>query len=377
MKYQAVFIILLLSAFISFPTAFAQSAELPNPDDLKNVVITMKQEPSRGWGGGVSSGYTVTLTGDGTVVFDGMDEGHAISKYEPAVKVVRRYPISKAQFKELVNEFYKIDFFSLKNEYQIRDNGDGTLTVIEDGGLATVITSIAINGKTKTVTNINFAPEKLIELQRKIYAVASVARFVKLPPYWLLKFPNQQFPPRLLRELYADIEPAAGTPKAVYRKIQRSSPKGNKERRIDLDKRWGFIKPCITTKAEVEKILGNPINIDVGGALPTYNLKNEKIRVFYSSEKTDSRICNDKTDVGTVILFSVIPIKDTKLSELKIDLTKFKKEERFYGREKSYRNEQAGIFIETEIVQFSDERQIEMVTSIQFSQKHSEKKVLK
>lgn len=327
----------------------------------------MKQEPSRSWGGGVRSSYTVTLSGDGTVTFDGMDEGKAISKYEPSVKVFRRYRISEKQFKELAEEFYRIDFFSLNDEYRVRDNGDGTFTLINDGGLATVITSITIGGKTKTVTNINFAPEKLIELQRKIYAVAQISRFVKLPPYWLSKFPNEQFPPRFIRDLNAESEKPL--PEIEYRKIQRNAPKDRKERHIDLDKRWGFIKPCVTARAEVEKKLGKPI-IDLEGLnLPTYDLKNEKIRVFYRNEKTDRRICGGETAIDTVILFSVIPIKDTKLSELKIDLTGFKKTERFRGREMSYNNPEEGIFIETEIVEFSDKTRAEMVTSIQFSRK--------
>lgn len=362
MKYQNILRALFILIFAGISSAVAQSTQLKETD-LKNVVITMKQELSKGWGGGVHSAYTVTISGNGTVTFDGMDEGKAISKYEPPVKVLRTYRIPKKQFKELVNEFNKINFFSLASNYCCRDNGDGTFTVIKDGDLSTVITSMTVNGKTKTVTNENFAPEELIKLQRKIYEVSQVSRFVKLPPYWLSRFPNEQFPPRN-RRMLSDA-PQSPLSKVEYRKIQRSSPKEKRERYIDLNKRWGFITPCVSTKAEVEKLLGIPTTNDETYFL-TYSLKKEKIRVLYSSERTDSKICNDKTRVDTVILFSVIPLKDTKLSELKIDLNKFKKQERYRGKEFFYRSLEEGIFIETEIVEFSDKKQIEMVTSIQF-----------
>jgi hypothetical protein len=128
----------------------------------------------------------------------------------------------------------------------------------------------------------------------------------------------------------------------------------------------GFIISCVSTKADVEKLFGSPLTVNETYSLVTYDLKSEEIRVFYSSEKTDSKLCNEQTKVNIVILFSVIPIKDTQLSELKIDLSKFEKQERYRGRENSYRSQKEGIFIETEIVEFSDKKQIEMVTSIQF-----------
>lgn len=66
--------------------------------------------------------------------------------------------------------------------------------------------------------------------------------------------------------------------------------------------------------------------------------------------------------------FSVIPIKDIELSELKIDFSNFKRRD-IHSRNEITFNNQNGIYIETEIVEFSDKKQLEMVTSIQFSQK--------
>lgn len=300
MKIQTI-LITILFVFCNACFAFAQSPKL-NKADLKTVTITMKQEASKGWGGGINNPYTVTLDEGGRVTFDGWDEGKAISKYEPPVKVTRKFRISKNQFKQLVNEFYRIDFFSLSSSYCCRNNEDGTLTTIADGGLATVITSITISEKTKTVTNYFFAPEKLIELQREIYRTANIARFVKFPPYWLSKFPNEQFPPHSERNLNAETQPPST--KAEYRKIQRNSPKGRREKHIDLDKRWGFIKPCLTTKTEIEKLLGKPIVTDGQNFdLYTYSLKDEKIRVYYSSARTNKEICGGNLSNDVVILF--------------------------------------------------------------------------
>ena len=122
-----------------------------------------------------------------------MDEGKSVSRYETPVKVVRKYKISRRELKELVAEFERIDFFSLENSYSVRNNSDGTITIIRDAGLVTVNTSITIDGKSKTVKNINFAPEKLIELQRKIYRAGNLTQFIKIPSYLLPKFPEQMF----------------------------------------------------------------------------------------------------------------------------------------------------------------------------------------
>lgn len=365
MKRQIVLLFFFLLYFCSVYAVFAQPAKM-SAAVLGNAVITMKQEASKGFGGGINSPYTITLAGSGLVTFEGMDEGKAISRYDPPVKVIRKYRISPKQFAELVSEFYQEGFFSLADSYCCRDNRDGTFTQIADGGLATVVTSITIDGKTKSVTNYNFAPERIISLQRKIYMAGKIANFTKLPPYWLLKFPDEMFPPRTAQSASKSLQPSA--PKTEYRKILRNSPPVIRGKYIDLNKRWGFIVPCVTTRSEVEKLLGHPINNSENLSLPIYNAKDEKIRVFYRNEKTDSRICNGKTEIGTVVLFSIIPIKDIRLSDLNVDLTKFRKDERPGGREISYNN-QAGIFIETEIVEFADKIHAEMVTSIQFSQK--------
>jgi hypothetical protein len=362
MKCQTALLTLLLLVFCGIPVCFARLVV-----DSKNIVITMKQEAPKSFVSGLMNPYVVTISGDGTVIFDGMDEGKAISRNEPAVKVVRKYKISDRQLKELVDEVEKADFFALDNSYSVRDNGDGTITIIRETGLVTVITSISFNGKTKTIRNLNFAPEKLIELQRKIYLIANLAQFIKMPPYWLSKFPNQMFP----RSNEAQMQQPVLN--LELRKIPRKSPQNRKDKQIDPARKWGSIKPCVSKKAAIEKFLGKAANKDDTNSLPVYNLRDEYFQILYTNEKTKNAICGSPVPAETVVLFVVTPIKDLKLSELNVDWKQFKINNNSGLGIKSYINLAEGIQIDTEFVEFTDKKQIEMVTQIQISRKVSQK----
>ena len=131
------------------------------------------------------------------------------------------------------------------------------------------------------------------------------------------------FPPRGQPRV---IDNATIASQINFRKIPRNSPHQNTAK-IDLAGWWAFIKPCVTTKTDVEKRLGKPIPGEPEESrldLPTYSRKDEKIRVFYTAETTSGGVCGNLNPVGTVILFSVIPITDLRLSDLKINLAKFK-----------------------------------------------------
>ena len=108
----------------------------------------MKQDPVRGAGG-----YKIMIARDGTVTFDGMDEGRAISKYEPRVKVLKTYQIPKDRVSALIKEFDTAGFYDFENSYCCRENSDGTISQIFDAGFADVTTSIDVDGKTKSVVN--------------------------------------------------------------------------------------------------------------------------------------------------------------------------------------------------------------------------------
>ena len=145
----------------------AQSREIQD-GDLKDAVITMKQENHCGCIGCCPE-YTVSILGDGTVIYEG------IAAVRLAGKQV--YSIQQYQVKHLIDEFYKVDFFSLKDRYTSKDNGDGTITMIDHAAPVTI--SITIKGKTKRVYNFYGAPEKLEELEKKIYEVSGIDIFVR------------------------------------------------------------------------------------------------------------------------------------------------------------------------------------------------------
>lgn len=97
---------------------------------------------------------------DGTVVYDNKD-------FSIGSKGKRRYRISKEKVNELIEEFKKINYFSLRDIYRSR---------IDDGG--TTITSVLIDGKRKEISNdSDGGPEELYELEYKIDAVAGFTNF--------------------------------------------------------------------------------------------------------------------------------------------------------------------------------------------------------
>lgn len=112
--------------------------------------------------------YTVEIFEDGTVIYTGKDfvttRGRRISEI-PAWEVGR-----------LVNAFHAINYFSLNDEYVERQNPDGTVTVISD--LPSTITTLTINGKSKTVLDYAFAPEELVELEREIDRAVNTHRWL-------------------------------------------------------------------------------------------------------------------------------------------------------------------------------------------------------
>src|SRR5262245_23130459 len=83
---------------------------------------------------GACPDYLLLIHGDGKITYEG--------RHYVAVKGKRQGRIQKASIKRLVDEFYRIDFFSLKNRYD---------PIASDGAITK--TSIRVNGKTKKVVN--------------------------------------------------------------------------------------------------------------------------------------------------------------------------------------------------------------------------------
>jgi hypothetical protein len=165
MNFKTGLMLIFLLRFLG-PCAVATAQEVRDAD-LKDVVITLKQENRCGCVG-CCAVFKVSITGDGTVTYDGID----------AVKLPGKqvYSIPPEQVKELVAEFYKVDFFSFKDSYTSKDNGDGTITTIDHAASKTI--SITIKGRTKSVYDFYGAPEKLDALEKKIYDVSRIDLYV-------------------------------------------------------------------------------------------------------------------------------------------------------------------------------------------------------
>jgi hypothetical protein len=132
--------------------------------DLKGVVITL----SRSTCFGSCPVYTLAVRGDGSVDYEG--------KEFVKVKGRRSYRISKESVRRLVDEFYRINYFSLENEYVSIKNPDGTETTVTD--LPSCDTSITVGGRTKGVHDYVGAPSSLERLERTVDRIAGVAKYV-------------------------------------------------------------------------------------------------------------------------------------------------------------------------------------------------------
>jgi hypothetical protein len=115
---------------------------------LANVTITLERTACYG----TCPMYKLTITGNGTVLYEGRDFVD--------VKGEQTSSISPAQVQDLVDAFEQANFLSL------RDYTDQKVT-----DSPSAITSLTINGKTKTVNHYygdDSAPQELTDLESKI-----------------------------------------------------------------------------------------------------------------------------------------------------------------------------------------------------------------
>lgn len=128
--------------------------------DYNDLVITLERTPCYGF----CPVYTLTIRGDGTVVYEGKDfvqvKGKAVST------------ISQEQIEQLVAEFEKADYFSLNDSYTERTITDAP----------SVITSITIDGKTKSIEHYHgdfSAPEPLTHLEDRIDEIVDSSQWIE------------------------------------------------------------------------------------------------------------------------------------------------------------------------------------------------------
>jgi hypothetical protein len=162
-----------ITSVIAIAVACQSAAYLaPQQPIPADTLITIKRTVCFGF----CPDYTVTVAADGSVVF----EGHQFVK----TKGIAKSRISLETLRQLIAEFDKVKYFSLNDQYESRK--DGCPEVWTDN--PSVITSIRINGKTKSIshyhgcqdgTGTSIYPKDLTELETKIDELVGTDRWIK------------------------------------------------------------------------------------------------------------------------------------------------------------------------------------------------------
>ena len=153
---------LLVIALLSLATASITGCtnSLSNVQDTNDVVITIERTACFG----TCPVYSLTIQGDGTVMYEGKDFVEVKGEAETT--------ISQDQIDALISEFEKANYFSLNDRYTERTVTD----------LPTVITSISMEGETKKIEHYRgdfSAPESLTELEDKIDEIVNSDQWIK------------------------------------------------------------------------------------------------------------------------------------------------------------------------------------------------------
>jgi len=136
--------------------------QTPTPSDLKEVVITLERTECFG----SCPVYRLTVLGDGAVIYEGIRFAQ--------VQGTMQTTISEDKIRQLVSEFQKIDYFSLRDSYEERNVTD----------MPSAFTSLTINGDKKTVRHYHGdlgAPKELTELENKIDEIVNSNQWIKSP----------------------------------------------------------------------------------------------------------------------------------------------------------------------------------------------------
>ena len=131
----------------------------PTPDNMSDVVVTLERGPCFG----ACPVYRLTVYGDGRVSYEGIRFVR--------IEGTRTATISEDNVRQLIAEFYAIDYFSLHDEYTHADATD----------MPSATTSITIGGKTKTIIHYHgdfSTPDELTALEDKIDEIVSTRQWV-------------------------------------------------------------------------------------------------------------------------------------------------------------------------------------------------------
>lgn len=152
-------------------SAGSKAQPLPEPSIPKDTLITLTRTACYGY----CPSYKLTISADGTVTFEGRD----YVKTKGTIKS----RISRKQLQQLISEFKKLNYFSLRDTYQSEE--DGCSTVWTDYPSAT--TSVRLNGKSKSILHYYgchkdpgnaMYPKGLTELESKIDEIVGTERWV-------------------------------------------------------------------------------------------------------------------------------------------------------------------------------------------------------
>ena len=152
------FVFLFLLSTLAF-FGFSADVEAQKKSDSE-VLITIE----RGACYGTCPIYSAQISGDGTVIYNGIEN--------VKVKGKKRFKIPKVKVQELVKAFESINYFSLKDKYETDENG------MRIADLPPVTTSISLKGKTKKVIHNYGAPKELRELENKIDEAAGLKKLI-------------------------------------------------------------------------------------------------------------------------------------------------------------------------------------------------------
>ncbi len=138
----------------------------------------------------------------------------------------------------------------------------------------------------------------------------------------------------------------------------------------EIDKNWKWIIPTRTTRLQIEKKFGSSVTDDKNAMFQSYQTQTEKISVIYSKEKTFNKICSCYIKPKMVISFIVSPLRRILLSDFRIDLSTYEKDDTYLPREIWYTNESKGILIVTALAEIEDGKSgVERITSWHYSPK--------
>src|SRR5205085_3979605 len=124
------------------------------------ILITIKREVCFG----SCPIYSAEIYSDGTVVYHG--EGNV------KVEGEKRHRITNDRVAELIRAFQRINYFSLKDRYEVDENGHSVTD------RPTTTTSLSLNGKYKKVVDYYCAPKELLALEDLIDKLAGLYEYI-------------------------------------------------------------------------------------------------------------------------------------------------------------------------------------------------------